>query len=230
VFAHKSSPNTSVLPANQSSTRFLCTAPSLRHSVLTLLRSCSLDCYKTHKSTHADTSKSSNNTYLSVMPSLKSVDPSGGISTPNGVSRARHSVGDQFHTLPSSPKFQQLLNRHPRLRSQLHHIYVATLEPAHESQYRSDHHHHIGRGRGRGRGRGTGRGAGQSPWTQESGFNNGLHRLTNTRDYKGTESGGIEEFSKLALELSPVVALGSEEKTPLPPTELNVFAAAPGNS
>ncbi len=54
--------------------------------------------------------------------------------------------------------------------------------------------------------------------------------MTNTRDYKGTESGGIEEFSKLALELSPVVALGSEEKTPLPPTELNVFAAAPGNS
>lgn len=132
-------------------------------------------------------------------------DDAATLKTPSG----QHQSGvDQVQTLRSFAEVHCLLVRYPQLRSQLHRVYRATLEPTPGADHHSPRRHNFNRGRGRGRGRGNARAMGQSSWTPERGFKDGLRRLRWIREVGGLESEGIHEFSKLALQMSTVMASG----------------------
>lgn len=113
-----------------------------------------------------------------------------------------------MQTSRSLPEVQRLLVTNPQLRSQLHRVYLATLESASDSDQHSYRRNNFNRGHGRGRGRGNPRAVGHSSWTPERGFKDGLRRLKRAREDGGLENEGIHEFSKLALQLGPVMASG----------------------
>lgn len=164
-------------------------------------QSCSIECYKSHRSTHAD------------VPSPAAIQ-----STPNGLppkpptavefTGASNSHvngnGPSFGTyspsvLESSADLQILYTRYPQLRDQLKEIYKAAIKPPDDelddqtlSNERRD------RGHGRGRNRAPVRdGRTAATWSRHKGIKSGIHRLRMLRNVKGEDGDGLREFSKI---------------------------------
>lgn len=122
--------------------------------------------------------------------------------TPSGELQTE---GHQIRALGPFPDVQRLLVTYPQLRSQLHRVYLATLEPAPDSDQHSYRRNNCNRGRGRGRRREHARGMSHSSWTPERGFKDGLRRLKKAKELGGFDNEGIHEFCNLARKLSPVL-------------------------
>lgn len=129
------------------------------------------------------------------------------VVTPHTPSGDLQTEGHQFRTLRSFPELQRLLVANPQLRSRLHHVYLATLESAPDSDQHTYRRNNC-RGRGRGRRRENARGMSRSSWTPEKGFRDGLRRLKKAKELGGFDSEAIHEFFNLALKLNPVLASG----------------------
>lgn len=178
-------------------------------------RSCSLQCYKTHKSTHPQTENSTLDTGeadTDVSQSATSTDPAK-TAPVFEQPRLRHSTfraqKQPFDSFDTDARLQRLI-RNDRLRLQLQSIYGLTLEASLGSRSRrggyADRGGRGGRGRGRGGrgGRGDFHGGGSGgSWTQGKGDAEALERLRMLRDGAGCE---VDEFVKL-------VALWREEQT-----------------
>jgi len=139
---------------------------------------------------------------------LKSPNPHHQAATPSDPSCQPQTGEHQLQTWRSFPAAERLIITNPQLRSQLYHVYLATLEPAPEFDQHSYRRDNFNRGRGRGRGRENARGMSHGSWTPERGFKEGLRRLKRVRELGSLESEGIHEFSNLALKLSPVMTSG----------------------
>ncbi len=166
--------------------------------------SCSISCYKSHQVTHADILNPGEELNSSPLLSIQQSYQEGGNVAPEALGRPRESGSSQLETLRSSPELQLLFEKYPQLRSQLHDIYMATIESRPGHGHHSYGHHHYRKGCDRGRVRGAGRVVVHGPWTAERSLREGHRRLENARELQGVKREGIEEFSKLALRLSAV--------------------------
>lgn len=177
--------------------------------------SCSIACYKPHKSTHEDiTPKSSAETSTQQLQSK--------IDRPGTTQRAPKL---DFTGFENDKDFQHLLTRFPNLKHQLQLVYGVTLEPGPDDAGRWNRQNWFpddrdgnrggfqdrGRGRGRGRGGGTGPGRGgylfseippqdrlKQPWNQEKGDKQGADILSRMRNSANDEHAeGMDEFIQL---------------------------------
>jgi hypothetical protein len=172
---------------------------NLANTILTP-SSCSLPCFKLHKTTHPEPIASTPQTEPS--PSLPQPP------TPPPIPRYLKKKTD-FSALATNPKFQDLLKTYPTLLPTLQRVYATTIEPDPEEEAQR---RRMGRGgfRGRGmRGRGRGRGRGgfnddrEGRWTQKKGDADGMKMLKGLRDGKSgdKEKDGMVAFGMLVEEM-----------------------------
>lgn len=169
--------------------------------------SCSLQCFKSHKTTHPD-SAAALNTPAQPEVGLPQAPP------PPPIPRYLKKKTD-FSVLALNPKFTELLKTYPTLLSTLQRVYAATIEPDPDDQARRRRVNTGGfRGRGsRSRGRG-GRFGGfneesEGRWTQKKGDAVGMRELKKIRD------GEIDDNSKevmAAFMMFVEETVGSSEK------------------
>ncbi|RYO72867.1 hypothetical protein AA0113_g593 [Alternaria arborescens] len=170
---------------------------------------CSLLCFKTHKTTHADTTEVAPKPAEPVLPQPPPPAP---------IPRYLKQRTD-FSVLATNPKFQTLLKTHPMLLASLQRVYAKTIKPDPEDEKRRRMlERNAFRGRGtRGRGRG-GRGGWnrsedrQEKWTQKKGDKDGMAELKGIRDGQGKEGeqDAMAEFVNLVEEM-----FGKHEKDPM---------------
>ncbi|KAI4949080.1 hypothetical protein J4E91_005543 [Alternaria rosae] len=165
---------------------------------------CSLLCFKSHKTTHPDTTSVAPKP---AGPALPQPPP------PAPVPRYLKKRTD-FSVLATNPKFQELLKTHPTLLPSLQRVYAKTIKPDPEAERRRRMlEQNASRGRGmRGRGRGARRGGhggwngGQGKeekWTQKKGDKNAMEELKGIREGEGNEGekDAMAEFVGLVEEL-----------------------------
>ena len=168
--------------------------------------SCCIDCYRSHKPIHADVLVADHKPKPPVIAPLMSAIPDSSEVGLHPASESHHSALGHFEKLASSSELQHLLDRFPLLRSQLHGIYIATIQPADEFREQRGYRSHTSILRGRGHVRVTGRGPGRHPWSAEVGLKRALHRLRVARAGLDGASDGVAAFSNLTLELCPITA------------------------
>jgi hypothetical protein len=164
---------------------------------LLIFLSCSLSCFKTHKTTHPEPINAPASS-ATTSPSLPQPPP------PAPIPRYLKKKTD-FSVLATNPKFQELLKTYPTLLPTLQRVYAATIEPDPEEEARR---RRFTRGGFRGRGsRGRGRGRGgfddrEARWTQKKGDADGMKLLKGLRDGKSgdKEKDGMAEFVRLIEE------------------------------
>ena len=170
--------------------------------------SCSIVCYKEHKTVHANVQSPfgpSDNAYLLPFKPLTVTL----VNPPIEETTTEHtSPRDHFRILESSQDLPRLFCLYPKLRAQLHGIYVATLEPPHgyrDTELESNSLFDRGRGRGRpgsqSRGRGRCRSNG-APWAPQKGRKLALSRMRKLKDCEDRDGSGIRELSRLVIRLS----------------------------
>lgn len=165
------------------------------------IRSCSIECYKSHQTTHTDIP------YPAASQSIPNDLPS---RPPETVAFTRvssshfNSSGPLFGAyslscLELSADLQELHTRYPRLQDQLKEIYEAATKPLDDQL--NDQSFSSKRGdRGQGRGRNKRRGRDYrttATWSRHKGIKSGIHRLRILRHLKGEEGDGLREFSNL---------------------------------
>ncbi len=165
--------------------------------------SCSIECYKEHRLVHA-------NMQAAYWPdaNVSGHSPEHSpvtLENPPSMDITLKSAqpGNPFTALESSPDLQNLFILYPKLRAQLHEVYIATLEPpptCQDSEQRNNSRFDGGRGqvRGRGRSRRWGNGA---PWTPQRGQKLAVSRIRKFRECDVKESDGLREFSRLLIRL-----------------------------
>ena len=170
------------------------------------IRSCSVECYRSHQSVHAG-APSLVVTQV-ILNGLPPKPPAAVIST--GTSDSQTNVrGSSFEQcslsiLETSDDLYTLYGRYPRLRCQLTEIYDAAIEPLDDQlndQLFSNEHGDRRRGRGGDRGQGR-EGRTAAKWSRQKGIKSGMHRLRKLRHIKGEDGDGLKEFSKLVASLS----------------------------
>ena len=149
------------------------------------LKSCSLNCFKSHKVTHPEGATAP--TPDVAAPVLPQPPP------PAPVPRYLKSRID-FSVLATNPKYQALLKKHPALLSSLQRVYAKTIQPDPEDESRRRMiERNASRGRGR-RGRGRGRRGGwnggdrEERWTPKKGDKDAMAELKGIRDGEGNEN------------------------------------------
>jgi hypothetical protein len=166
--------------------------------------SCSLSCFKSHKTTHPDT------TLVAPKPAELSLPQP---PPPAPVPRYLKKRTD-FAVLATNPKFQELLKTQPALLSSLQRVYAKTIKPDPEDERRRHMvERNAFRGRGmRGRGRGARRGGRggfnggdekEDRWTQKKGDKDAMAELKGIREGEGKEGekDAMAEFVGLVEEL-----------------------------
>ena len=158
------------------------------------MHSCSLSCFKEHKSTHVEAAPTP---AAPIEPEIPQPPP------PAPVPRYLKKKTD-FSVLATNPKFQDLLKTYPALLPTLQRVYAATIEPDEVDQPRRNRGGRGGfRGRGgRGRGRG-GRQDGPPPrWTQKQGDADAMKMLKGYREREDhdKEKEAIAAFVQLVEE------------------------------
>lgn len=161
------------------------------HAIANSGKSCSIDCYKQHKSVHAQSQ---------IPPAtapIKAPTPSV-ISTADSSKQDGHKLQqDSYNTLLQSAGLQQLLTRYPPLKSLLNSIYTTTLEPTPEAQER-DARRRERRQRGRGNGRSIRKPRErEAPWTQERALRQALNHFRKLKAAEGRDGEGLKEFTAL---------------------------------
>ncbi|KAI4695461.1 uncharacterized protein J4E84_002088 [Alternaria hordeiaustralica] len=166
---------------------------------------CSLSCFKSHKTTHPETT--------SVAP--KPAEPALPQPPPPAPVPRYLKKRTDFAVLATNPKFQALLKTHPALLPSLQRVYAKTIKPDPEAESRRRMlERNASRGRGmRGRGRGAWRGGrggfngGQEKkeeyWTQKKGDKDAMEELKGIREGEGKEGekDAMAEFVGLVEEL-----------------------------
>ncbi|KAK3057281.1 hypothetical protein LTS18_011517, partial [Coniosporium uncinatum] len=195
-------------------------SPFLHTSSLTAPspRSCSLTCFKTHKTLHETNALASKPLPQPPPAAVPQLPPTTATTTTTTTTTAalpptpRTPLSQDPHTaaLLSHPAFTPLFTRYPNLKQQLRFIYRKTLPPDeggmesyHMSNGRGGGRGGRGRGRGRGGGRGGagGRGGFQGVFKQEKADERAGRRL---REEMGREDGwgeGLREFGRVCLEV-----------------------------
>jgi hypothetical protein len=157
--------------------------------------SCSLNCFKLHKTIH-DSDPTSSSAQAATDITLPQPPP------PAPIPRYLRKKTD-FSALATNTKFQNLLKTYPTLLPTLQRVYAATIEPDPEDEMRRRRGGFRGRGmRGRVRGRGRGRGGfddREGRWTQKKGDADGMSMLKGMRDEKEDE--GMKAFVGLIEEM-----------------------------
>lgn len=149
--------------------------------VLTESPSCSLPCFKEHKTTHVDD-------VPAPVPAAPAESDIPQPPPPAPVPRYLKKKTD-FSVLATNPEFQELLKTYPSLLPALQRVYAATIEPDAEDQPRANRGGRGGfRGRG-GRGRGRGGRFDTVPprWTQKQGDADAMRMLKGYRDREDTD-------------------------------------------
>ncbi|WPH03402.1 Hypothetical protein R9X50_00628200 [Acrodontium crateriforme] len=174
------------------------------------LRYCSINCFKAHKTIHAE----------DEFPSANSQASSRIVRDRPGTTQRIPKI--DYTGFENNAEFKRLLIRYPLLKLQLQSVYGLTLEPGPDEARtwhrqplygeQRDHRQQFG-GRGRGRGRGMqgdrgGKGRGdfhsstdrqRGPWTQEKGDKEALSTIQKMR--QGAEDDeraeGMREFAEL---------------------------------
>lgn len=164
-------------------------------------QSCSVECYKSHQTTHTDVSSL---VAIQPIPNGLPPKPPAAVTYANTSNSHVNGGGPPFGTnmpssLESSAVLQLLYTRYPQLQYQLKEIYEAATEPLddqlNEQTFSSERHD---RRRGRGRNRGPDRdGRTMTVWSRQKGIKSGIHRLRILRHLKGEYGEGLREFSKL---------------------------------
>ena len=163
--------------------------------------SCSIECYKSHQTTHADTP--SLTATLSIPNGLPPKPPAAVAFTGSSNAYVKGG-GSSFATYPlssleSSTDLQILYTQYPRLQNQLKEIYEAATKPLDDppnDQVSSSERGDRGWGRRRNRGRGFD-GRIPAPWSRQKSIKAGIHRLRTLRHLKGQDGDGLRIFSKL---------------------------------
>jgi hypothetical protein len=163
--------------------------------------SCSLQCFKTHKSTHPEP------TTVTAAPSAPILPE---VPLPAPLPRYLKNRID-FSALATNPRFQDLVKTHPTLLPTLQRVYAATIEPDPEAEARR--RRWAGRGGFRGRGsRGRGRGRGgrfggfdehEGRWTPKQGDAKAMKQLKELRqgDRGDEERNAMAEFVSLVEDI-----------------------------
>ena len=161
-------------------------------------RSCSIECYKSHRNIHSHSPcliKSPND--LPAKPIAAVMLPS--TSNPHTDSGSSSLGIPSTSSLDSATDIQNLYARYPQLRDQLKEIYEATTEPL-RNQVNDQSFSSESSNRRRGRGRVRGLACdGRPPTTrsQHYGIKSGIHRLRTLRDFEGEAGHGLRVFSKI---------------------------------
>lgn len=171
------------------------------------IRSCSVECYKSHQCHHADaTSLVASQGILNGLPPKPQAAAISTGTSDSQINGRGAPFGQCSLTILETPDddLHTLYERYPRLRCQLKHIYDAAIEPLdnqlNDQLFGNEHGDRKG---GRGRERGQGRDARTAAkWSRQKGIKSGIHRLRKLRHIKGEDGDGLREFSKLVASLS----------------------------
>lgn len=165
--------------------------------------SCSIQCYKEHRLVHlrmqAAYPLDGNASEHSLEHSPVTLED----SPSREITMKSSQPGNPFTALESSPDLQNLFTVYPKLRAQLHQVYIATLEPPHncpDSEQRNNSRFDGGRGQVRVRGRSRGW-SNDAPWTPQRGQKLAVARIRKFRECEIKESYGLREFSRLLVRL-----------------------------
>ncbi|KAJ5929031.1 hypothetical protein N7454_006879 [Penicillium verhagenii] len=152
------------------------------------LMSCSLACTQSHKIYCAPKPQTSIEEPTETSATNTQPPVNGETAQDTGNVQGQHK--SPAATGAVSPELQDLLDRYPQLRTQLHEIYQAAQEDEWVEWY-----HPPTRGRPYGRGRGGPTRRSRGPWTAEKGFNRALGKVRKLRHdcEEGTETGVTAE-------------------------------------
>ncbi|KAI1471402.1 uncharacterized protein F4812DRAFT_455513 [Daldinia caldariorum] len=147
-------------------------------------RKCSLPCFREHRDNHPPMESS---------PSVESVDTVKSEDTLQNSTHINETATDQPASKGSEiadmPEYRELTRKYPNLERLLWNIAAATDPPAANSNSNGNHNASSSSNKG-------GRKAAQ-PWTKETGYENGIEVLRQTRDTPGSDRDALREYCEL---------------------------------
>ncbi|KAI1807706.1 hypothetical protein F4811DRAFT_504306 [Daldinia bambusicola] len=148
------------------------------------LYTCSLPCFREHRDNHPP---------MELPPSVESGDnPKSEDTSQNSLHISEATTvqpASKGSEIADMPEYRELTRKYPNLERLLWNIAAATDPPTANGNINGNHHASNGSNKG-------GRKATQ-PWTKETGYENGIEVLRQTRDTPGSDRDALKEYCEL---------------------------------